>query len=85
MFYVILYNSILESIFFLKISNINNYDTRYKQQFMCTYFSEKKELIKEKKDFPLETFVKIGRKLSQDDIYYTENKEYVILYKKKLN
>ena len=41
--------------------------------------------IKEKKDFPLETFVKIGRKLSQDDIYYTENKEYVILYKKKLN
>ena len=50
-----------------------------------TYFSEKKKLIKEKKDFPLETFVKIGRKLSQDDIYYTENKEYVILYKKKLN
>lgn len=33
-------------------------------------------------EFPSETFVKIGRKLSQDNIYYTENKEYVILYKK---
>ena len=32
-------------------------------------------------DFPSETFVKIGRKLSQDNIYYSENKEYVILYK----
>ena len=74
------------TIFFHKISNINNkYDTRYKQQFRSLYFLEKKQLVKEKKDFPLETFVKIGRKLSQDEIYYIENKEYVILYKKKLN
>lgn len=34
------------------------------------------------KEFPLAVFVKIGRTMSQENIYFTEEHDYIILHKK---
>ncbi len=79
MFYIIYFDSILKRIYY-RLCNVSFWRSRYYEVYRSI-----EELGRPRKDFPRETFITIGRKLSQADIYYTENEEYVILYKKKLN
>lgn len=79
MFYVLYFEYSVKDLFHKILCNCrNNIIFRTYGSFACKRFERSC-------DFPKETFVNIGRKLSQEDIFYTENNDYVILHKKKLN
>lgn len=86
MFYVLYFEYVIKEIF--NKNDSMNKILKYKclhKKYIGIYASIIFDEYKDFSDFPRAVFVKIGRKMSQDDLYYTENNEYVILYKKKMN